>query len=79
MLLDSNISPLNHLKLNFTKFNNTLPIFFVFSGHFKKGHSEKGHKAEKKGDEEEKKTKFFDEDGDEAHDEKKGTNGYPAQ
>lgn len=44
----------------------------IFLGHFKKGHSDKGHKIEKKGSEEEKNTKFFDEDGDEAHDEKKG-------
>lgn len=48
---------------------NLIPLH---SGHFKKGHSDKGHKAEKKGEEEEKKTKYFDEDGDEAHDEKKG-------
>lgn len=45
---------------------------FIFLDHFKKGHSDKGHKIEKKGSEEEKHTKFFDEDGDEAHDEKKG-------
>lgn len=48
-------------------------------GHFKKGHSDKGHKVDKKGDEEEKKTKFFDEDGDEAHDEKKGNICQPIQ
>lgn len=47
-------------------------LFVHKLGHFKKGHSDKGHKIDKKGDEEEKKTKFFDEDGDEAHDEKKG-------
>lgn len=47
---------------------------WIILGHFKKGHSDKGHKAEKKGEEAEKKKKFFDEDGDEAHDEKKGEN-----
>lgn len=46
----------------------------AFSGSFKKGHSEKGHHDIHKGDEDEKKTHFFDEDGDEAHDEKKGIN-----
>lgn len=48
------------------------PLNVHILDHFKKGHSDKGHKIEKKGDEEEKHTKFFDEDGDEAHDEKKG-------
>lgn len=44
----------------------------IYLGHFKKGHSDKGHKEDKKGEEEEKKKKFFNEEGDEAHDEKKG-------
>lgn len=45
---------------------------FHEEGSFKKGHSDHGHHIIKKGEEDEKKTKFFDEDGDEAHDEKEG-------
>lgn len=56
------------------KLTGFCPVSFHILGHFKKGHHDHGHKLEKKGDEEEKKTKFFDEDGDEAHDEKKGNN-----
>lgn len=52
-----------------------LMIFFDVSfcpGGYKKGHSDHGHHVIKKGDEDEKKHNFFDEDGDEDHDEKKG-------
>lgn len=42
---------------------------FHEEGHFKKGHSDKGHHVIHKGEEDEKKTKFFDEEGDEGHDE----------
>lgn len=47
-------------------------MIFILLGSFKKGHSDKGHHVIHKGEEDEKKTKFFDEDGDEAHDEKDG-------
>lgn len=62
---------------NISKYKNAnyvICIIFIYLGSFKKGHSDKGHHVIHKGEEDEKKTKFFDEDGDEAHDEKDGNN-----